>query len=186
MSRCFEFMGLPSEFEVFQKEHKLKQIGSLEFKEYFYSDGYALKIYEDKNGEKYEEFECGCPWNGGPQLFLGLKKQNGEIVLKWSNSRMGLHEDVTLPEAYNKKIMDGFVLEYNLPLVQGYCPLYVEKSEHKLCLYQDVNHAGDPDQLYREIELNQPQDGDIIIDWLYQQGFSVEETQHLFNLRFNV
>lgn len=185
MSRSFGSMGLPRNFPDLQRELGLRHVSEGEFKEYFYSEGYAFKIYEDNRGQEYEEYECGCPWDGGPTLYLGLRKRDTkEIVLAWTPSQMGFYEQVELPEAYDPRLRDGFIEEYNLPLVKGYCPLYVELGPEKLCLYQDVEHTGSPDHIYREIDLIRSEDGPVILDWLRQQGLSVEEISDLYQLRF--
>ena len=93
MSRFFSNCGLPVEYIYDSETEKttvmisnkvLTMVNELPFKEYFYCDGYSMKVFQDESGEIYEEFEQACPWYGGPNLYLGLRKVSSkEIVLKW-------------------------------------------------------------------------------------------------------
>ena len=94
MARFFQFIGLPEEAKWFLKKNKAKQIGEQEFEEYFYMDGYAMKIYETPDGKKYYEYECACPWDSGPMLYLGLKNEKDEIISEWNKNFIGEYYDL--------------------------------------------------------------------------------------------
>lgn len=173
MARSFGVVGFPPDFKKKTSHLKLEEIGKTESKEYFYDQGYAFKIYKDQSGEVYEEFEAGCPWDGGPSLYLGLRKQKTkDVVCTWTPSQMGFSEDVELPEGVSEKDLQGFITEYDLPLIKGYCPLYCQIHEDFIELYQDVEGKCNPDHLYLKI---QTKEGSKVRDWLSQQCFKIEE-----------
>jgi hypothetical protein len=182
MSRSFGLVGFAPNFQEKTKDLKLKQVGATPFKEYFYSEGYAFKIYEDENTKvRYEEFEAGCPWSSGPELYLGLRREdNKEVISTWTKSQMGFCEDVELPKNLDPKTFSVFIQEYDLPRLKGYCPLYIEISEHKVKIYQDTEGTSNPDKIFMEIET---ESGETLRDWLSQQGLSVEETTNMDELR---
>jgi hypothetical protein len=180
MARSFSLMGLPKEFNNLQKILGLKEVGQKPFKEYFYSDGYEFKIYQDQKGQIYEEFEAGCPWDGGPILFLGLKKINtGEIVCSWTASQMGFTEQIEVPEQYHwslTEVFKEFVQEENEEKVKGYCPLYVYLSDKQIDIYQSRTIQFPRVNTFK-INLDEPIHGSLIRDFLTQEGYSVEETE---------
>lgn len=178
MSRSFSIAGLPKEFAVISKKLKLKVVGKQSFKEYFYSDGYEFKVYQDPNGIRYEEFEAGCPWNGGPELFLGLRNcSTKEIICSWTPSQMGFSEEVYLPEQYTEelsKVHSLFVTEENEEFVKGYCPLYVHISDSSIDIFQSRTSKF-PKVDVLTVKIRNSSDGGTIRDWLTQEGFSMEE-----------
>lgn len=174
MSRCLSIVGLPKEFKKIQLDLNLKVCAVGELKEYFYSDGYAFKEYIDDRGNVYEEFEAGCPWSGGPDLYLGLrKKDTKEVVCSWTNSQMGFSEDIELPEGY---LVDEslFIKEETGPMAFGYCALMVRIKDDKITLYQNQSRNEHKETIL-EIPLKKKEDGPVIRDWLTQQGYSVGE-----------
>lgn len=178
MSRSFSLVGLPSEAKNLFTSLELKKIGQQEFKEYFYSDGYSFKVYEDKNGVQYEEFEAGCPWAGGPELFLGLREINTKkVVCTWTKSQMGFQEDVELPREYDLALLEAlqkFVTEENTPTVQGHCPLYVHIREGEVDLFQSLLSEY-PSIRTQTIKTVKRSHGETIRDYMTQKGYSVEE-----------
>jgi hypothetical protein len=94
MSRSFSNCGLPVKYNYKKDSDNptltvnnevLTFVRDLEYKEYFYCDGYAMKEFKNSKGELFEEFEQACPWASGPILYLGLRKvKSKEVVLKWN------------------------------------------------------------------------------------------------------
>lgn len=178
MSRSFSLAGLPKEAKNIFSSLELKKIGEQEFKEYFYSDGYSFKVYEDKNGVQYEEFEAGCPWASGPELFLGLREMSTKrVVCTWTKSQMGFSEDVDVPEVYQVAILEAqqkFVTEENTENVRGYCPLYVNIRDGEMDLFQSLLSEY-PDLRNQTIKVASKEHGETIRDYMTQRGYSVEE-----------
>lgn len=176
MSRSFSNRGLPKSFEGIKEALGLKVSLTKEKVEYFYSEGYAFKEYTDKNGVVYEEFEAGCPWASGPELFLGLRqKDNKKEICSWTQSQMGFSEKVKLPSGYNpQKILGEFIKEETGPNAFGYCPLYVSLTDTKITITQrrSNNHYENDVRVFDLIKI---EDGPIIRDWLTQKRFSVVE-----------
>ena len=178
MSRSFSLVGLPRQFKELSQTLNLKVVDCLPFKEYFHSDGYECKVYLGNNGIRYEEFEAGCPWNGGPELYLGLRNSDTkEVVCTWTESQMGFSEDIDLPKIYEpeiSKVKTLFVKEENSEWVKGYCALYVHLKKDSIDLFQSRTSKF-PDVEVLTIMIQKESDGDTIRDFLVQEGYSIEE-----------
>ena len=177
MSREFSVMGLPKEFEEFKEENDLRVVSHSQVKEYFHGDGYSFKTYLDNRGNLYEEFEAGCPWRSGPELYLGLRlKGSKEEVFSWSRFEMGIQEDNVILEGYDreKKLVEQyFVKKEEGPHSFGYCPLYIKIEKDMVDIYQ-TNSKNDDQTIGIEIKLLKESDGELIRDWLFSEGYSVE------------
>ena len=175
MARSFSIVGFPPNYDEKTKNLNLKEIGRTDKKEYFYDDGYCFKIYQDQKTKMiYEEFEAGCPWDGGPCLYLGLReKESQKVVSSWTQSQMGFcDDDVKLPEGIDESLFKGFITQYDLENLKGYCPLYCQIFKDRIELYQDVDGTSNPDRIYLCVETTE---GETVRDWLSQQNFKIEE-----------
>lgn len=187
MSRSFSLAGLPKSAYEFIKNQNLRVIGEHEFKEHFYSDGYACKIYEDTNGQIFEEFEAGTPWDGGPTLYLGLKnKTTGIVVSTWTQSQMGFSEEIILND-FQKNIIDQlvnkFVTKEDTPNVKGETTLYVSLENTKAYFWQDLISEY-PNYRYYELTLT-PHDFMTIRDYLSQLNYHVHEMENFSSWKEN-
>lgn len=177
MSRSFSVIGLPKGFKSFKEKKGLTQVSESSFKEHFYSEGYALKVYEDKDKNQYEEFECGTSWQSGPELYLGLReKETGKVIFSWTESQMGFEEEIIL-EGYNlaiKNVDDLFIKEENEERVKGYCGLTVEVKNLEVILSQQQSR-NNYKRLTFAVPLKKEEDGPKFRDLLSQKGYRVEE-----------